>query len=782
MYIEQMRKYYGSSDIIIYANKDSTSQYVTGDKAKVFNEQLDYVIGTMEETGYFKPNQDETVTMDLKGFEYEELMQINPVTISEQDSLMPFAGRKIIVNTLFAEKHKLHLGDTMDIEINKAKQRFTISAIVLPSGPLKEDGQRASVIVPKDTIAALNDARGKSSMLYVKVKDEAQIGQMIKALSKEYNRYTVEEPLSEKEIAQQISSITVPFLMMTVLVLFMSVFIIYTSFKVISIERLPVIGTFRSIGATKNTTNFVLMAESLFYGVMGGAFGCILGIGVLYGMTSIFANSPYGKMEVSVSYTPAQLLTAFLLAVILSVISSIIPIMKVSKISVKDIVLNKTEKQSKKKNWKLFWGSLFALAALLLPPFVPRAYSMSVNSIVMILSFVAVVILVPYLTILFIKIFEKAYTFVFGNIGILAAKNLRENKNIINNISLLAIGISSLLMINTITNSVGIEVLDVYGDFNYDIEIYYPKADRNVESSIRAIEGVADTLGFYEMNEVELEGRKDKIGAITGVNAAKYTDYFTYSIEPELLSGLDGGRYIILTNTLKEKFGLKKGDTISLKFKQGNRQYTVLGFFNTLMYNGSYALVPERYLKMDIGDNFYSKVLVKTSGDPDTVMAKMKKKFARVEPYMDTINSMTNKNMDSNAQLLGMMQGFSVMAMVIGVFGVLNNLLISFIERRRSMAVFRSMGMSKPQMLTMIFIESFTGGIIGGISGVAGGLLAIFDVQYVLKAIDLPITMHYSVASFLGALVMGVVVMVVATIGPALRTAKLNIIESIKYE
>lgn len=61
----------------------------------------------------------------------------------------------------------------------------------------------------------------------------------------------------------------------------MSVFTIYSSYKVIILDRLPVIGTFRSIEATQKTVTRILMLGSVFYGCIGGTIGIPIGIGVL---------------------------------------------------------------------------------------------------------------------------------------------------------------------------------------------------------------------------------------------------------------------------------------------------------------------------------------------------------------------------------------------------------------------------------------------------------------------------------------------------------------------
>lgn len=92
------------------------------------------------------------------------------------------------------------------------------------------------------------------------------------------------------------------------------------------------------------------------------------------------------------------------------------------------------------------------------------------------------------------------------------------------------------------------------------------------------------------------------------------------------------------------------------------------------------------------------------------------------------------------------MRGFSLLALLIGIFGVFNNLIISFLERRRSLAVLRSVGMSKNQALKMFFIEALTGGLIGGIIGALCGYILISISPLILRAIAglLGIPLHKS--------------------------------------
>ena len=61
----------------------------------------------------------------------------------------------------------------------------------------------------------------------------------------------------------------------------MCMFIIFTAFNLITLERIPIVGTLRSIGCTRKLINTILIIESACLGAIGGLIGCVLGVGVL---------------------------------------------------------------------------------------------------------------------------------------------------------------------------------------------------------------------------------------------------------------------------------------------------------------------------------------------------------------------------------------------------------------------------------------------------------------------------------------------------------------------
>lgn len=794
MYESQVKMQTGKADLLIYANDQSPSHFFKINQQPI--DGVEFVVGDVSVGGNYKlpvseaqTTKTKSVKMHLRGFDLEELEALNPIHFSKYAVGRDFTGNHIILSRLFAEKHDFDVGDSIDIEIGGANRRLIVWGIANPTGLFRQNPQSDSLVavMPKDSLSSLFDVKGRVSTAYVVLEEDASPAEVKHALNRLYPRYTVREPFLAEELEAYLKVMVIPFFLMTTMVLFISVFIIYSTFKVITVERLPVIGTFRSIGATKRMTDLVLIGESLAYGVLGGIFGNLLGIVILYLMTSLLASDPWsGKMDVAMKFNIVHMITAFLLAVIVALVSSWIPIARTSKIPIKELVLNMVEGKASKKRWKITAGAIMLLFAIVAPRFTPRFIALPISVLSLLGSTLSVILFVPYLTKGFLKLLEKIYQSVFGNEGILAVKNLNGNKNILNNISLLAIGISALLMINTLSHSVAVEVLNAYKDSKYDIMIRLENADRNTEQALRTIEGVIGTYGtFNTWDGVKVADNQYRIRYIEGINSNKYRDYFVLHMEGDIdvvLHQLNEGRNIVVSNMVKDRLGLKIGDPITLDMRSGNKTYRVIGFNDSLMSTGSNAMISEKYYKMDMEQPEYDTIYVKTSKNPDEVLLSIQSKFMRRGMWGRTIADLEKNDAQFNNQLFMILKAFSVLAMLIGIFGVFNNYMISFMERKRSIAILRSVGISKIQTLKMILVESLTGGLIGGAVGVIGGILMLSSVPYVMKAIEVPIGVHYVKSFFVNAVIGGMIIAILASVSPASKTSKLNIIEAIKYE
>jgi putative ABC transport system permease protein len=463
------------------------------------------------------------------------------------------------------------------------------------------------------------------------------------------------------------------------------------------------------------------------------------------------------------------------------------PIIGVNRIPVKDIILNTAQNFKRSSAFRGIAGFVLMGFGIFAPVLVKGKYSVYINALCIVAVIAAVVMIIPFITAVFIKISERAYSALFGNEGILAVRNLKGNRSINGSISLLAIGISCLLFVNTLSYSSLKGLLNYYDRNTYEIYMSAKNADRNFLQAVNSTDGVKEVYKVTSIGGIEVVNKGDVIGQTQGIDTEKYLQYNNLQLQGDrqkIIDMLDKGRGILVTNRLRDRFNLKLGDEMDLRAWGNQSSYKVVGFFESIENSGNYAIISNKYMKLDMGwsDDLYSTLFIKTDGDPDKAAQNLRARFARQQPFIKTMKQMRNENVHYNEQIFLIAKGFSVMTMLAGILGIFNNLIINFIQRRRYLAMYRSVGMSKAQIVKMIFIEALTTGIIGSFTGVISGVIMIFSGAGLLKSLEMEMNIHYSGIELTLCLVFGIIVAIGASIGPALKSSRLNLMESIKYE
>lgn len=791
MQMDQWRNNYGYSDIIITADRNSSTQFFYINRAEKYAKNMEYIIGSVSGYALYDSPEKDRVGINLKGFDLDELQTLTPLRYTKDSRLAAFKGMKIIISQKTSEKYSLDVGGVMTVDVNGSKHKYTICGIAYQAGPFANETEVINAIVPKEQLCSLYDARGKVDTVYIKLKNQLA-GPMIRyKLSQEYKRFAVKEPFNEKEVKRKSDSIATPILIVTVLLSFMTVYIIYSTFKIIVMERLPAIGTFRSIGARKVTTDLILLSESICYGIIGGGLGCLAGIGLLKAMSFFLMPEGAGSSS-SIEFSYAYLLSTFLMANVLCFVSSIIPIFRVSAMPIKEIVLNLMQSRHTGRGWTFMAGLCLLAISLSAPNLLPGGINLWADIVCIILAFLAVILLIPFVTKGLTKILVRLYPYIFGNEGVLAAKNVGENKNILNNISLLVIGISFFFIIITANYGEINQISDYFNRNIYDISMNINYANKNMLNVIASTGGVEDVCGNYSHNGTDIVGRDSNIWLVQGIDTGKFLEYYDIDMQGDkksIIQELDKGRNILLTNALKNKIDVITGDIITLRFYLDNgsyteRNYKITGFFEDIIQGGgSYALISQGNYRQDIGGSYYNPIYIKTSESTGNEINVLNNLFARQKPVITSVDEKKKEILTNYRQTFAILTAFSSISILVGAFGVLNNLIISFIQRKRSLAIFRSIGMSKAQIIKMIFVEAFTGGLIGGVTGVILGALNLsLIMSNIMESLNIFSRIYYSWTILIFCMLSGIVITFITSVVPAVSLAKLNIIEAIKYE
>ncbi len=406
----------------------------------------------------------------------------------------------------------------------------------------------------------------------------------------------------------------------------------------------------------------------------------------------------------------------------------------------------------------------------------------------------------------------------------LGLKNLtRQKRRNILIILVIAFAFSSYLLMDSLMN--GMEEMSFDNIKNYDtgnIQVAYPEywedreelllenliyLNQDMEESIKSTDGllgVSPELRFKAnlnngIDEVAVRG--------VGISIEQYNQVFAtqnYVVEGSMFA--PGESKAVIGVRLAELMDLKVSDYITLLVR------TKDDTFNTIdieiaglvrapnpMINNGIVFVPLDVARqaLNVG-NAVSMITLKTvSGDEDKVTKEL-------------TDSFKNKNLDLkayswkesassvialSAAKKGGIGAILSVVLLIGMLGIINNVILSALERTSEIGMMKALGMREWEIVFVFMVEATGIGILGGLTGCLLGYAGVsalvkygFSIAYIGgdgSEFGIPIldriygAWNYPAFSFL--FILGVVIAVLSSILPAYWAAKKDPVKAIYH-
>ena len=237
---------------------------------------------------------------------------------------------------------------------------------------------------------------------------------------------------------------------------------------------------------------------------------------------------------------------------------------------------------------------------------------------------------------------------------------------------------------------------------------------------------------------------------------------------------------------IAERYGLQAGDAMTLKTFKGPHDFEIAGVVTDFYNQGLVVDVGWADLRRHFSIEDATALLLRVQPGyavRDVAEAIDAQYGGR---YRLTIES--NQSVKSRAFLL-MDQAFSMfdvlalIAMVIAAFGVINTLTMNVLERTQEIGMLRSIGMTRPQVVRMVLAEAALMGVIGGVLGLAFGvLLSRIFLASMTAMSGYKLTLIVSTQAILVGLAVALLVSQLAALLPARRASRIRILEAVRYE
>lgn len=730
------------------------------------------------ENGYYE-------TIDLIAADLRKLSKINPPRLVNGGDISDFSGSQVILPDRFTSKYGIKKGDTITLQVGETPISFTVAEIAAYDTVFLRHTRGATALVPLSTLSGLLDQTEGYTEILVEPAEGVTTAELKNELAAMLpsEEYQVSEVINEAQIEADARQKSMPFFLISFFSLTMSVFIIYGSYKVITLDRLPVIGTFRSIGATQKAVTGILLLESMLYGVIGGLIGIPAGILVLKLILRGMGESISQGIEIPVVISPFSIFLSFAAAVTVSLLSAWLPVRRASRLPIKDVVLGSVEERTVPRRFIVMGGVILFAVSIILPKLASGKMLYPAGGFSLLGLITATILMVPLLTNLICWGLEYLLGAVLGNEGTLAARNMRDNKNVGQNITLLFISISAVIAITVVGNFVTTYVGDVFRDA--ELQGF---ADGYMEPQfverVKNMEGIEKVLPLHVYkDQMQADGRTlsrleatDDLDCYSSMMGLQYTEK---GMKEQAVSAFAGQRAILLSESCMERMGFLAGDTISLTGDTGENEYRIAGSFKSRATDVE-AVIPSSYAVVDFGASAYD-FLAYTAADPEAIMIQIRSLFGETANWSRTVEEFNEDALSTVSAFLQPMHSLTYFILLMAAVGVINNLLINYMQKRRSTAMYKSVGLSNRQNVKMTLIEGFVSGLIGAVIAIFVSYMEIKTI-FLVAGPKIAMAPKLDAVTFLTAGAMGVLVTLIGSVVPIIKSRRMKLVEEIKFE
>lgn len=515
----------------------------------------------------------------------------------------------------------------------------------------------------------------------------------------------------------------------------LSAFLVANTLAAIVAEQTDEIGTLKALGATRGQIVTLYALEALLYGAAGTALGLVAG--VLLGWRLLVWIGALANATVRFQLAPEGLALGLLVGIGVALLGGLVPALQGARLSVADALRSYGIRSDYGKSW--------LDRALVQLQWLPPLASLALRSL-----------------------------------------SRRAARSVLT-LAVVALSTAALLGALATRDSVNGSIDAIYRTYAADAWV---SLGRGVSPQFAAlfttIEGVqsAEAWTLADGAVAETPAR------LWGIPSE--TLLYRYVLREGRWYRPDEPDAVVLSAELADAGGWHVGDRVPVWYRQAVRRCDVVGIAidNTIFLGGGLSgkvLMPRDSLLRMLGAagrvNFFALGLSsREASATDAVLARVETRLAAYAPTVQPVYVEVASAQQASQLLTLALVAMVIIVSLVGAFWILNTITLNVLDRRREIAVMRSMCATDGALVLMHLAEGLALGGLGWLAGVALGWplaqLFVQQMSRVLFALDLRFTADMVALSAGVALLSAVL----SSLAPALASARSSTAAALRYE
>jgi len=570
--------------------------------------------------------------------------------------------------------------------------------------------------------------------------------------------------------------------------LFVGTFMISNTFAMVVRQRQREFAMLRAVGASPSQVFASVLGQAAVIGVVGSLLGVGAGVGLVAVLKQIFAGM---GMELSgrIPLDGFTIAVSVITGTVVSLVAAVVPARKAALTAPVEAMRDDVVSHDRASRWRtaagavLLAGGLVAVAVAttgVIENNRPSLLGAGAGAIVL-----SVLMLAPTIAGAVLGVLAAPVVRGMRPLGGLAKGNVtRHPKRTASTAGALMIGMALVGAASVIAASAQASVRDVV-DNESQADLLLQSATRDVPaelvSDVAALDGLQRVDPFRVAYSTAVDG---EVTPVIGAPVGFFDQTLTVPVVDGATAAMADGQAVVQELAAGPK-GWEVGDTLTVAGSRGTADVTIGAVIDSRAIGAS-VILPDQVFDTVADPTSTMTDTVFLLAEPGADIAQIRDQVTELAAPYVVVSVMDGEEFgDAIAQqvnqMLVILYALLGLSIVIAVLGIVNTLALSISERTREIGLLRAVGLGRLQLAGVVTIESVLTAVFGTVLGIGlgAGLAATMPTVFRDEGFTSLVIPWGPLGGLLG---LAVVVGALAAVWPAVRAARMDVLEAIAYE
>jgi putative ABC transport system permease protein len=709
------------------------------------------------------------------------------------DGRAPRADNEVVINRGAAKSGDLEVGDTTILEAPRQVRVRIVGIATFASADGFGDSTYTAFTLPAAQRLVLGGTDRINSIRVEAAEgvgeDElvARLERVLPAGTQAITGAALAEENTDSINEEFLGGLRVFLVVFAGIALLVGAFSIFNTLSILAAQRTRESALLRALGASRRQVLGGQLAESLLVGLVASVAGLFGGVGIATLLKALFASIGGALPDGGLAFEPGTAAISIAVGVLVTVLAGVVPARRAAQVpplaALREVA---GEPTGTRRSRRLIGAGLAAtgVLAVLIAALGMGEGAVTVAAVGAVVTLVGMVVFGPVAARPAASLLGGPLARLGGMPGTLARDNaMRNPRRTAGTAAALMVGVGVVSLLTVFAGSFKASIQDSVGrSFAGDLAITTPDwgggaLDPGLAGTARGLPQIDQAVGLGQGAASIAGASRD----LTVADPAQLGRVVDLDVEDGAVRAL-GDRGLAVSSGLAEDEGWRVGARVPVTFADGARaRFTIAAVYGNDRVTGDVVMSRRAWAPHAV-QNLDSAVFLTLAGGADLQAAKQAVEGATRgagRPEIQTRQEYIDASAGGVNALLGVVYVMLLLAIVIAMMGIANTLSLSIHERTHELGLLRAVGATRRQLRAMIRGEALVIAVFGTVGGLALGLFLGWGLVRAASEEGTLDVFSAPAAQLAIVLVAGAVVGVLASLRPARRAARLDVLRAI---